>query len=298
LKKILIIMVLFLVTACSKTSIIESYPKLEQKLSNNEPSLENMKIAEAGNMNKEYDNFILDYSNTNLGYIMVKSLSADHAKYKVGISNGEDTLYYDVNVDEQYISYPLSFSSGYYNIKLYENIEGTNYAIFGSIDFEVVLDDELLPFLYPNIISNYTSDSEAVKAAFELVEGSENDLERVFKVYDWVIDNVNYDYDKLEKARESFLIPDIDLTYTSKKGICFDYASLMCAMLRPLNIPTKLVTGYVDLGYHAWIEVYIEDIGWIDPQIYFESEKWTRMDPTFDAQGSYYTGEYEAIKNY
>ena len=298
MKNILIVLVLLLVTACSDASVMGDYPRLEQQLSNNNPSIETMKVPEPGDSNRQFENVILDYSNTGFGYVMVKSLDEDHSKYKVGISHGEETLYYDVNLDGQYISYPLVSGDGRYNIKLLENIEGTSYAVFGSVDIDVVLESQLDPFLYPNVISNYDINSEAVAAAFDITEDCDNDLDRVYEIYEWVIDNVTYDYGKLDEARESFLIPDVDLTYNSKKGICFDYSALMCAMLRPLDIPTKLVTGYVDLGYHAWVEVYIEDIGWIDPDIYFESEVWTRMDPTFDSQGSVYKGEYEAIKNY
>jgi hypothetical protein len=290
--------VLLFVTSCSKNSIIESYPKLEQQLSNNNPSIEKMRVPETGGNNQQYDNVIIDYSNTNLGYIIVKSLTEEHNKYKLGISFGDEILYYDINIDNQYICYPLSFDNGDYNIKLYENISETNYVLFGSLNFEVQLDDKLSPYLYPNVISNYDENSKAVQASFEIVEGSINDLERVSMIYEWVIKNIDYDYDKLEEARKTFLIPDVDLTYTSKKGICFDYSSLMCAMLRPLNIPTKLVTGYVDQGYHAWVEVYIEDIGWIDPEIYFESKIWKLMDPTFGSTNFSYQGDYETVKNY
>ena len=48
-----------------------------------------------------------------------------------------------------------------------------------------------------------------------------------------------------------------------KKGICFDYAALMTAMLRSQDIPTKLVVGYTGNLYHAWINVYLEGQGWV-----------------------------------
>lgn len=83
-----------------------------------------------------------------------------------------------------------------------------------------------------------------------------------------------------------------------KTGICFDYAALMTCMLRVQQIPTKLMTGYVEEGYHSWVEVYLKDIGWIDPRIYFESEVWTLIDPTFDAMDEPYKGSYEVKYNY
>lgn len=296
MKNILIVLLLFLMSGCS--DLITEYPKLEQKYSNNNPRLETINLPETGADNKSYAGIVVDYSNVDQGYIMLISTDTEHKKYKVGINKDGEQLYYDINLDNEYISYPLLNGSGEYEIKLMENIENDTYAIFGSLVVYAEIENEYQPFLYPNVISHYNADSECVKAAFELTAESENDLERVYQIYKWVIKNVDYDYDKLEEARKSFLIPDVDLTYTSKKGICFDYSALMCAMLRPLNIPVKLVTGYVDLGYHAWVEIYIEDIGWIDPEIYFDSDNWSRIDPTFESMGSNYNGEYEEVKNY
>ena len=33
--------------------------------------------------------------------------------------------------------------------------------------------------------------------------------------------------------------------------------------------------------YHAWISIYIEDIGWINGIIEFDGSTWNLMDPTF-----------------
>lgn len=33
--------------------------------------------------------------------------------------------------------------------------------------------------------------------------------------------------------------------------------------------------------YHAWINVYSEEEGWIDAAIYFDGQEWKLMDPTF-----------------
>ena len=46
-------------------------------------------------------------------------------------------------------------------------------------------------------------------------------------------------------------MPDSNRTLETKKGICFDYASLMALLLRSQNIPCKLVVGYAGVEYHA-----------------------------------------------
>ena len=41
--------------------------------------------------------------------------------------------------------------------------------------------------------------------------------------------------------------------------------------------------GYAGTAYHAWISVYIKDIGWIDNIIQFDGKNWSFMDPTVAA---------------
>ena len=70
------------------------------------------------------------------------------------------------------------------------------------------------------------------------------------------------------------------------KGICFDYAALMSAMLRSQRIPTKLEVGYSGDVYHAWISCYVDEIGWVDNIIEFDGKNWSIMDPTLAANNS------------
>ncbi|MBQ1472846.1 MAG: transglutaminase domain-containing protein, partial [Lachnospiraceae bacterium] len=81
----------------------------------------------------------------------------------------------------------------------------------------------------------------------------------------------------------------------SKKGICFDYASLMSALLRSQQVPTKLVVGYSGTAYHAWISVYISEIGWVDNIIEFDGSNWSLMDPTLAANKA---NSSSAVKEY
>ena len=77
----------------------------------------------------------------------------------------------------------------------------------------------------------------------------------------------------------------LDTVLDSKKGICFDYAALMCGMLRSQGVPCKLVVGYAGTTYHAWISVWSEQSGWIDGVIWFDGTAWRRLDPTFASSG-------------
>ncbi|MBQ2868224.1 MAG: transglutaminase domain-containing protein, partial [Firmicutes bacterium] len=79
-----------------------------------------------------------------------------------------------------------------------------------------------------------------------------------------------------------------------KKGICFDYAAMMTAMLRSQDVPCKLVVGYAGTAYHAWINVWTEESGWIDAVVFFDGKTWQRMDPTFASSAK----QSEAIMKY
>jgi transglutaminase-like putative cysteine protease len=181
---------------------------------------------------------------------------------------------------------------GVYSIKLLRNKEGNTYVVSASTQIDVKLINETTVYLYPNQIVNYDKETQAIMKSFELTQEADSEIERVYEIYQYIINTIDYDYDKAELAQTKFILPIIDETYSIEKGICFDYASLMSAMLRVQHIPTRVVTGYVDLGYHAWVEVYIKDKGWINPSVYFESDIWKRVDPTFDSMGSY-DGDYQ-----
>ena len=61
----------------------------------------------------------------------------------------------------------------------------------------------------------------------------------------------------------------------------------MACMLRTQDIPVRMEVGYVNNSiYHAWISVYIDDIGWINGIIKFDGTTWSMMDPTFAASSA------------
>ncbi len=73
---------------------------------------------------------------------------------------------------------------------------------------------------------------------------------------------INYDDDKVALAKQQYLIPNLDEIINNKKGICFDYASMMTAMLRINHIPARLICGGTDKDeYHSWLEVYVKGQG-------------------------------------
>lgn len=240
----------------------------------------------------------IDYSNANQGYIMAFLKPEASARIKIQVSKDEQKLNYDLT-DVQGVSYPLQLGNGKYLIKILENIEGTQYAIKKSIEIEVNLENEFSPFLYPNILVNYRTGDAICQMAIDEVKNEDNDLKRIKKIYEFVVNYLTYDNDKVALANQRYLIPNLDELITSKKGICFDYASMMVAMLRINHIPARLICGGTDKDeYHAWLEVYVEGEGWVNPDIFMDKDTWTIMDPTFASTKYDYEGNYVATARY
>ena len=197
----------------------------------------------------------IDASNTSNGYVMIK-YTGGQSRIKIQIAKST-TYTYDLNARDAYEVFPFTEGNGTYSIKIFENVRGNQYAQVMSQDI--------------------SADAIGV----------------VTNVYNYVIKNITYDTAKATSVQSGYL-PNVDQVLAQRTGICFDYAALMTAMLRSQDIPTKLVIGYSGGLYHAWVNVYIDNVGWIDNFIYFDGHDWSLMDPTFASSG----GQSESIKQY
>ena len=227
---------------------------------------------------------IVDYSNASAGYVMVRYKGQTDKRLKVLLKGSEITYAYNLPVDE-WTTFPLSDGNGRYTIGVYINVAGTKYAVVLYGEFDVEMTDEFAPFLRPNQYVDYTDAPNTVQLGAELTLGLEDPLEKVAAVYDYVIHNFTYNHEKAATVKSGYL-PQLDAVLEEKKGICFDYAALMTAMLRSQEVPCKLVVGYAGDVYHAWISVWTEENGWIDGAIFFDGHQWKRMDPTFASSGA------------
>lgn len=224
----------------------------------------------------------IDASTSADGYIKVKYLNKTGKKLKVIIENGRGSYTYDLNNNGDEDIYPLQMGNGKYKIRVFENISGSKYAVKQTVTIDVKLNDANAPFLVANQYIDYTNTSETIKKAEELTQGKTDDFEKIDLIYDYIITNISYDTEKAKTVQSGYL-PSLDEIFKSNKGICFDYASMMAAMLRSQEIPAKLVMGYSSnvSAYHAWNEVYTEETGWIKlNEMYFDGNEWKLMDST------------------
>lgn len=234
----------------------------------------------------------IDYSNTEDGYVMVRFTADTGMQLKVQVNGPSITYTYDLSMGK-WTTFPLSDGDGNYKVTVYENISDSKYATVLSTSFPVILNDEFAPFLRPNQYVDYANAADTVAKAAELTDGVQDSLQKVAKIYEFVVTNLTYDTEKAASVKSGYL-PVLDDVLARKKGICFDYAALMTGMLRSQGIPCKLVVGYADTAYHAWVSVWTREEGWIDKAIYFDGNSWQRMDPTFASSG----GNSKAIREY
>ena len=230
----------------------------------------------------------IDTSNKENGYFMIRYTGDAPAggKVKLQVAAPNDVVYtYNLTPGADDTVIPFSLGSGEYTVSIFTNIKDNMYALADRREISVQLADELSPFLYPNQYVQYNSDTEAVDIASRACLPANSDLDAVSMIYNYVISTLEYDYDKARTVQSGYL-PRIDEILAAKKGICFDYASLICAMLRSQRIPARLEIGYAGQVYHAWISTHISEIGWVNGMIRFDGTTWSLMDPTLASNGA------------
>jgi len=241
----------------------------------------------------------IDFSNVNHGYVMVRKNTDLRVRMRV---IKDDTVYsrYILPARDIFYPIPLQSGSGTYTVDILTNtmeissnvfkMDNTLFATDNTVTFQADLVSEEIYSLSPNIYSNFDNNSAVVQKAYDLTAGSGgDDLQKVKSIYNWMITNIAYDRAKVNTVSVDY-IPNPDNILAVRKGICFDYASLMTAMLRSVNVQTRLIIGTVRTSSgtttHAWIEVYISSSGWISDGITTSGNCWVMLDPTIGVNGA------------
>jgi chemotaxis protein histidine kinase CheA len=217
---------------------------------------------------------VIDTSGIKSGYVGVKYKKPDNKRYKVLIEKDGKRYAYDLTANGSLEKFPLQMGDGKYIIRVMEHVEGTQYRTISSKTIEVKTSGKYDAYLASVKMIRWNNSMSAIKTAKQLAGNSSSDMDKVKKIYNYVVSKIRYDADKLGKLPSNY-VPDIEKTFKTRKGICYDFSSLFAGMLRSVGIPAKLVKGYASgvEGYHAWNEVYIESKG-----------KWIVIDTSYDAQ--------------
>jgi transglutaminase-like putative cysteine protease len=129
--------------------------------------------------------------------------------------------------------------------------------------------DLVRPFLTS---SRYVTLSQAAwKLALDAKEGCDDVFQIAERIMAYVYEHWTYD------GRTTDVATHADEVFTLRSGVCQDFAHVMLAMCRSLNIPSRYVSGYLYNGptgalrgaqaSHAWVEVWLPGKGWfgLDP---------------------------------
>ena len=103
-------------------------------------------------------------------------------------------------------------------------------------------------------------DTQTEQLADEICAGCDTDEEKAHAIYNWIIDNFEYDYDY--SAFIQYF--DIRKTLRTHKGVCYDFSNLFAALCRSQNIPCYVVDGisYETGVQHTWNRVYYNGSWW------------------------------------
>lgn len=232
-------------------------------------------FPKAGSKVKKDDRLTIDYSHMDQGYVMVKAKKTDK-RMQLIVKHGSDSLYYEINGLGEYVIIPLQFGSGKYTFTLMivQKKGGRECNCAGNITLKCRMKDESSCFLYPNQYVNYDAESPFVEKAGELCKGLTKPKDIARAVCKYVLADFKYDHRKklsIKVKKTKNLLPDIETTWKTKKGVCNDLSALTCAMLRSQGIPAKLAIGRADGSYHAWVVIIIDG-------------KTKRFDPSFSAR--------------
>lgn len=214
----------------------------------------------------------MDDKNKNNGSINIKYTNNTGKKMKVSIKKDCSNAYFDFKGNGTFESFPLQYGSGQYTVGLFLNDNGTKYTSVKTWTIQVNIGNANSVYLNSNQIVNFAGAPNAVSKAKSLVSGMTSDEDKIKAIYKFVVYNINYNSNKVDSVSSGY-IPNIDSTYGSQSGICYDFSAIFAGMLRSVGVPTKLVMGTSSnvSGYHAWNEVYING-------------KWNIIDTSYDSQ--------------
>jgi transglutaminase-like putative cysteine protease len=124
------------------------------------------------------------------------------------------------------------------------------------------LPDWILQFLLP---SRYCQSDQLFSLATEICADYVPGYDQVDAIRAWIHDQIEYQYGTSNTSTSA-----ID-TAQQRMGVCRDFAHLGIALCRALNIPARMVVGYLyqlePMDLHAWFEAYLNG-------------QWYTFDPT------------------
>ena len=111
---------------------------------------------------------------------------------------------------------------------------------------------ERLAFLRPTALT--APDRRLLDAAFEIAQSSADARERAERAHAWTATSIAYQYGITGYSTPAAMALHLG------RGVCQDYAHILLALLRVLNVPARYVSGHLvgEGAPHAWVEAFID----------------------------------------
>lgn len=127
------------------------------------------------------------------------------------------------------------------------------------------LPNEVIIYTLP---SRYCESDKLSNLAFQIVQNLPLGYPQVEAIRSWVKSHLTYEYGRSSSSTSAY---DVSI---SRHGVCRDFTHLCLALCRALNIPARMVVGYLydlkPMDLHAWFEAFVGD-------------KWYTFDATQDS---------------
>lgn len=116
------------------------------------------------------------------------------------------------------------------------------------------LPDDALKYLLP---SRYCESDAFGQLATEITTGQQPGYDQVSAIETWIRSSITYD-----SRFSEYSISAVDVNLR-RCGVCRDFAHLGIALCRSINIPARMVVGYLNelepMDLHAWFEAFVAD---------------------------------------
>ena len=116
------------------------------------------------------------------------------------------------------------------------------------------LPNEVIIYTLP---SRYCESDKLSNLAFDITQNLPLGYPQVEAIRLWVKSHLTYEYGRSSSSTSAY---DVSI---SRHGVCRDFTHLCLALCRALNIPARMVVGYLHdlkpMDLHAWFEAFVGD---------------------------------------
>ena len=234
-------------------------------------------------------------SGTSPYILAVNPVGGVYALPYYAIEKGLDSQMSDVRISGD--------ASGVYYVYYYTSLSGAELPE-GAIDFE----NAYSTFVYSQYLSMDTATYTYMQQIIAREGFSRYDADIIDKVATYIQNAARYDlrYNRKLDESENIVVAFLE---TYKSGICQHYASAATMLYRALGIPARYTVGYVGDTVagtevqvttdqaHAWVEVYIDGIGWMQVEVTGSSVDFEPIVVQPEKQSKAYDGKPLYAKN-